>query len=105
MYVICAGMYRTCSAWQYEVVAHLIESHWHGIRLGSMSGATFASFDELWADKLCWSVLRPHKADQRFSATINEGRAVAVYSYRDIRDVIYALMHERRVTFDRLLRR
>ena len=25
--VICAGMYRACSTWQYEVAAHLVEEH------------------------------------------------------------------------------
>ena len=48
MYVICAGMYRACSTWQYEVIAHLIESHWNGIRLGYLTGRRFAAFDDVW---------------------------------------------------------
>src|SRR3974377_972198 len=28
--IICAGMYRACSTWQYEVVAHLIEEYYDG---------------------------------------------------------------------------
>ena len=104
MYVICAGMYRACSTWQYEVIAHLIERHWNGLRLGYLTGEKFSAFDDVWADRACWSVLKSHEGDPRFASRIAEGRAVAVYAYRDIRDVVFSLMHKRRVPFDTLFR-
>jgi hypothetical protein len=104
MYVICAGMYRACSTWQYEVIAHLLETHWNGFRLGYLTGEKFAAFDDVWADKPGCCVLKSHEENPRFTATIAEGRAIAVYSYRDIRDVVFSLMHKRRVTFETLLR-
>src|SRR5271154_4730303 len=104
MYVICAGMYRACSTWQYEVIAHLIERHWNGLRLGYLTGEKFSAFDDVWADRACWSVLKSHEGDPRFASRIAEGRAVAVYAYRDIRDVVFSLMHQRRVPFDTLFR-
>ena len=30
MDVLCVGMYRACSTWQYEVTAHLTERHRRG---------------------------------------------------------------------------
>ena len=36
--VICAGMYRACSTWQYEVVGHLVELHRQGRRMGYVTG-------------------------------------------------------------------
>jgi hypothetical protein len=102
MYVICAGMYRACSTWQYEIIAHLIEKHWNGVRLGYLTGEKFAAFDDVWADRACWSVLKSHEGDQRFAVRIAEGRALAVYAYRDIRDVVFSLMHKRRVSFETL---
>jgi Sulfotransferase domain len=104
MYVICAGMYRACSTWQYEVIAHLIESHWKGIRLGYLTGGKFAAFDDVWGDRPVWSVLKSHEEDPRFTSASEEGRAIAIYAYRDVRDVIFSLMHKRRVTFEALLR-
>lgn len=104
MYVICAGMYRACSTWQYEVIAHLLETHWNGVRLGYLTGEKFTAFDDVWADRPGWCVLKSHEENPRFSATIAAGRALAVYSYRDIRDVVFSLMHKRRVTFETLLR-
>ena len=41
--VICGGMYRACSTWQYEVVAHLIERHAGGQRLGYMTSDQYAA--------------------------------------------------------------
>src|SRR5437763_10409625 len=102
MYVICAGMYRACSTWQYEVIAHLIEKYWSGIRLGYLTGETFAGLDDVWADKPCWSVFKSHEGAPRFVAALAAGRAVAVYAYRDIRDVVFSLMHKRRGTFETL---
>jgi hypothetical protein len=97
-------MYRACSTWQYEVIAHLIEKHWNGVRLGYLTGEKFAALDDVWADRACWSVLKSHEGDQRFAARIAEGRALAVYAYRDIRDVAFSLMHKRRVSFETLFR-
>jgi hypothetical protein len=97
-------MYRACSTWQYEVIAHLIEKHWNGVRLGYLTGEKFSAFDDVWADRACWSVLKSHEGDQRYAARIADGRALAVYAYRDIRDVVFSLMHKRRVSFETLFR-
>src|SRR5262249_19694874 len=40
--VICAGMYRACSTWQYEVAAHLVEHHRRGNRLGYLMPDQYA---------------------------------------------------------------
>jgi hypothetical protein len=97
-------MYRACSTWQYDVIAHLIEKHWGGIRLGYLTGERFTAFDDVWAGKPCWCVLKSHEGSTRFVSTLAEGRAVAVYAYRDIRDVVFSLMHKRRVSFETLYR-
>src|SRR4051812_14054496 len=104
MYVICAGMYRACSTWQYEIIAHLIEKHRNGVRLGYLTGEQFAEFDDVWADKPCWSVLKSHEGGRRFASALAERRTIAVYAYRDIRDVVFSLMHKRSLTFEALLR-
>jgi hypothetical protein len=104
MYVICAGMYRACSTWQYEVIAHLIEKHWNGVRLGYLTGEKFAAFDDIWADKPVWSILKSHEGDSRFASAIAENRTITVYAYRDVRDVVFSLMHKRSVSFEALFR-
>jgi hypothetical protein len=88
MDVFCVGMYRSGSTWQYDVVCHLLERHRDGRRLGFVTGAEFAELSEGKAD--CWRVLKAHDAHPAFAA----GRALAVYSFRDLRDVAYSLLHK-----------
>ena len=41
--VLCAGMYRACSTWQYEVAAHLVEEHRSGRRLGYLASGEYTA--------------------------------------------------------------
>jgi Sulfotransferase domain len=110
--VICAGMYRACSTWQYEVVAHLLEHHRAGRRLGYLTPEEYVRTGRADARKdgpnlppnPGWNVFKSHDADRCFARSIGQGRAVVVYAYRDVRDVVFSLMHKRSLTFEQLLR-
>ncbi len=106
MYVICAGMYRACSTWQYEVIAHLLERHRGGVRLGYLTGDQFEELDDREGDggADAWKVLKSHEEHGRFARVLAEGRAVAIYAHRDVRDVVFSLMHKRKVDFETLVR-
>jgi hypothetical protein len=108
--VICAGMYRACSTWQYEVAGHLVEHHLKGQRLGYVTGESYASLGRPTAGRRSrgygrpWRVLKSHEGDRSFSRALDSGQALAVYAYRDLRDVIFSLMHKRGTSFRELLR-
>ncbi len=110
--VVCAGMYRACSTWQYEVVAHLIERAYDGRRLGYLTVEQYTQLRETDAangpsapgSPRIWRAVKSHEGDRSFSRALAEGRALAVYAYRDVRDVVFSLMHKRGVTFEQLLR-
>ncbi len=104
MYVLCAGMYRACSTWQYEVIAHLLERHRKGQRLGYLTGEEFAVQDQRTGANPGWGVLKSHEGHESFSRAIASGRAITIYAHRDIRDVVFSLMHKRGVTFEQLVR-
>lgn len=104
MDVLCVGMYRACSTWQYEVIAHLLERHRGGQRLGYVTGEGYAALDDSEGDARRWRVLKSHEGHRRFATALAEGRARAVYAHRDIRDAAYSLMHKRGVRFEDLLR-
>jgi len=104
MYVLCAGMYRACSTWQYEVITHLLDKHRRGERLGYLTGEEFASRYRTGPHPTSWCVLKSHEGDRSFARAIAEGQATTVYAYRDIRDVVFSLMHKRGVTFEQLVR-
>jgi hypothetical protein len=105
-------MYRACSTWQYEVVAHLLEHHCNGLRLGYVTGEQYASL--VRDDAACtqsgraeprrWRVIKSHEGDRSFARALAERRALAVYAHRDVRDVVFSLMHKRGMTFEELLR-
>ena len=110
--VICGGMYRACSTWQYEVMGHLVERHLQGERLGYLTGAAYAAgfapvaSRSFHADigRRSWRVLKSHEGHRCFARVLSTGRALAVYTYRDIRDVVFSLMHKRGLAFEDLLR-
>ncbi|MHC5538715.1 sulfotransferase domain-containing protein [Singulisphaera rosea] len=104
MYVLCAGMYRACSTWQYEVIAHLLERHRGGDRLGYLTGEEFAERDRATRDHAGWTILKSHEGHRQFSKVVAEKRAIVVYAHRDVRDVVFSLMHKRGVSFRRLFR-
>ncbi len=105
MYVLCVGMYRACSTWQYEVVADLLERHRGADRLGYLTGEQFEDFDDRERDDGAWRVLKSHEEHGRFARVLAEGRAVAIYAHRDVRDVVFSLMHKRKVDFETLVTR
>ncbi len=108
--MICAGMYRACSTWQYEVAAHLIDQHSSDARLGYLTGEQYAErarLDPTRGPKLVptrWRVFKSHEGHDAFAEALAGGRAIALYAYRDVRDVVFSLMHKRKLTFEALLR-
>jgi hypothetical protein len=112
--VFCAGMYRACSTWQYEVVAHLVEQRLQGERLGYLSAESYAAADDSSSliperggrgrGRCVWRALKSHEGGRSFARALGSGRALAVYSFRDLRDVVLSLTRKRAVSFQELLR-
>ena len=105
-------MYRACSTWQYEVVAHLIEQNLGGQRLGYMTseeyttlkgaGMSMEPFDS--RPTAPWRVVKSHDRHRVFADALAAENAMAIYAYRDVREVVFSLMHKRSMTFEQLLR-
>src|SRR5690348_3683124 len=103
MDVLCCGMYRSCSTWQYDVVAHLLERHRGGRRLGYLTGDHYAALAAREPGG-GWRVLKSHEEHPAFARALAEGRALAVYAFRDVRDVVFSMLHKRRVGFRAFVR-
>ncbi len=100
MDVLCVGMYRACSTWQYEVAADLVEIHRAGSRLGYVTGDQYAALGASNG----WRVLKSHEGHPAFREALGSGRAVALYSIRDPRDVVFSMLHKRQLSFSAFLR-
>lgn len=99
MDVICCGMYRACSTWQYEVIGHLIEWRRKGERLGYVEGSAYDPVP----GRGRFRVLKCHDQHPKFAEAVAEGDALAVYSYRDLRDVIDSMRHKMGRSFEALM--
>jgi hypothetical protein len=100
MIVISAGMFRSGSTWQYQVACELAASTGGTVRtLGHFEGDQLA---ERLADGdgACeWCVFKSHDAHPAFADLLADGRAVGLYSYRDLRDVAYSMAHKFAASF------
>lgn len=96
MDVFCVGMYRSASTWQYDVAGQLLERHRGAERLGFVTGD---DYQPLSTTAPSWRILKAHDAHERFASALTAGRARALYSYRDLRDVCFSLMHKFHATF------
>ena len=116
IYVFCGGMYRACSTWQYEIASRLIEERLGGRRIGYLTGRELAELDDRrdrraeterqrsdqpWPPPNAeWLVVKSHEESPRIARILSENRGLAIYAYRDLRDVVFSMMHKRGVAFE-----
>jgi len=100
MYVFCCGMHRSGSTWHYMVASHLIETRKGGRRLGLMDKENeFLDYDKSPDKFEGWQILKMHTPRQVFAEALRGG-ALAIYSYRDLRDAVFSLIKFRETTFE-----
>jgi hypothetical protein len=71
--------------------------------LGFLGGDAFHAQDDPAIADGCWLVLKSHDGHDRFQKALQSGRALAVYAFRDVRDVAFSLIHKRKSTFEQLI--
>jgi FkbM family methyltransferase len=96
-------MYRACSTWQYGVAGQLLERYPLAQRLGFVDGGRFVSEVEPGLDRSAWGVLKVHDAHEHYAGLLVHGRALAIYSHRDLRDVAFSWMHKTGTTFEEVV--
>jgi hypothetical protein len=101
MDVLCAGMFRSGSTWQYNIACELLERVDSGQRLGFVEGWEYEQATSGEATPV--RVLKTHDAHFRFADSLMAGKARAIYSFRDLRDVAYSLMHKFKVSFEEVI--
>ena len=94
MLVLCVGMYRACSTWQYGVASEILERHGSVQRVGFIDGGPFAASVEPTLESDKWHILKAHDAHDHYAGLLAQGRALAIYGYRDLRDVLFSWMHK-----------
>lgn len=92
-------MRRAASTWQYQIVAHIVEGHLGGRRMGFIRGT--GTLHHVPADH--WRAVKLHEANHALAARLGSDQARGFYCYRDLRDVAYSLMHKLAQSFDEVV--
>jgi hypothetical protein len=106
MDLICGGMYRSCSTWQYEVATALLRRFARGgvEPLGYLTGAEYARLSRATREPIRgWRVLKSHEESPVLARVLRRGEARALYSFRDVREVVFSMLHKRRESFETFL--
>jgi hypothetical protein len=93
MLVICAGMPRSASTWSYQVACALLNRQGPTHGLGYMEDA----FDEAQAERVRRGgsyVVKIHPPHPLMLTLTASHDARVIYTYRDVRDVIYSFAHK-----------
>lgn len=106
MDLFCCGMYRSCSTWQYEVALEIM-SHRTQRKvqpLGYLTGPEYARIEKAHQFEGQARVFKGHEGHPAYTRAMFRGKAIGLYAHRDIRDVIYSLMHKRNQSFQEIVR-
>lgn len=103
MIVICAGMYRSGSTWQYQVAGELLDQNGGCTRLGYLG---CHQFPELNTTSTTGPVLlKAHEGHPICTEWLATGQARCLYSYRDLRDVACSFAYKLGISLGELVQR
>ena len=97
MLIICAGMARSGSTVQYQIVCEIIESLSLGMTIGWVKVPSKELLDNLEnvafrKDKFL--VIKSHNCSNQVQTLVEAGKVKVVYVYRDLRDVAVSLANK-----------
>jgi hypothetical protein len=92
--VVCAGMYRARSTWQFLIAGELVEQFANGQSIGYKQAYELAE----QATSCANMVLKCHDRELKYAEMLASGEAVALYSYRDLFEVVESLADKRGIT-------
>lgn len=91
MLIICCGMPRSGSTWQYQITSELVEKFGSGRRIGFLPAEAFleSTYVNTPANELL--VLKCHQYHPYYGQLCEGGLAKAIYGFRDIREVVLSI--------------
>lgn len=102
MWVFCGGMQRSGSTLQFQVTARLVEEAGLGKRVEWVKPERFPALRDRYASYPRWKVFKNHHCTEEMRSEFERGNALAVYVFRDLRDVCVSAMKKYSMSFDQL---
>ncbi|MFW5886824.1 MAG: sulfotransferase domain-containing protein [Bacteroidota bacterium] len=100
--ILCAGMRRSASTLQYNIVKRILEISGKGKALGYAESPDIEKIIEEHLDEEGYVVIKVHNYFPLAGDLSKKGKLRVVFSYRDIRDIIVSSMYKwRNGNFDK----
>jgi hypothetical protein len=104
MLVICAGLWRSGSTWQYQVACELVrQAGWNFQPMGYLQREQLADFLSSSLDPDTCYLYKTHPPDP-IHLSLKSALVVTLYSFRDLRDIAYSMTHKLQSTFQKTVR-
>lgn len=103
MWIFCCGMKRSGSTLQYNIARDIVEALDIGVGVGYVEAQEFASFSRKYLDDNKYYIIKSHTFIPEYQALYNSNQALALFTYRDIRDVILSLTRKNSQSFYNIL--
>jgi hypothetical protein len=103
MWVFCCGMQRSGSTLQYNIAKDMVEALNIGEGLGYIEAQEFAPFSRKYLDAGKYYIIKSHAFIPEYQTLCKSNQALALYTYRDMRDVILSLMRINSTPFYKVL--
>lgn len=100
-FIFCAGARRSASTWLYNLTVALAEQHEAGGGVGFIRHMEFAAVNR----QSGVTIMKTHAFIPEAAALMAEGRAAALVTYRDPRDIAISLMQFRGLSYEHVLQR
>ena len=105
VWVICCGMKRSGSTLQYQLAGSIVEKAKVGRLIGSVLPNEFAVLRAAHEGEKGLLIVKSHAYIPHLEALFAKGESKAIYSYRDVRDVVVSMMNKRNESFEQLVNR
>ena len=97
--VLCCGMVRSASTLQYHYAKALVEHFQAGMAIGYIHDReTLHAIPEV--EQVEYIVVKNHDVTADLESILNSDSGVAIYSYRDVRDVVVSMMNKMNIPFE-----
>lgn len=97
-------MMRSGSTLQYQLAVAISEESGRGQGIGEIRSGNFEELEKAYPeDSIIVCKLHHIKHLRGIDSGFNSGKAIGIYSFRDIRDVTTSLMNMRKTSFDRVV--
>lgn len=93
MFIFCCGMMRSGSTVQYNLTTELIQSVGKGDTIGWAERDDFLKIANKYIKTQKYHIVNLHNYFEEAAELIKNGDALAIYVFRDIRDVVVSIMN------------